>query len=104
MTPPSLASPSGWHGQAGTPRLVSMDDAVPSRAYLLELQQEGDVVALLGREPPVGREDAQPLGRFARALLGLGRVPLPHPVRAVVGNNLPVSVKGWGNWEKVLLR
>lgn len=67
--------------------------------YLLQLHQEGDVVALLGREAPVGREDAQPLGRFARALLRLGRVALPHPVRAVVGNNLPVPAKGDRVWE-----
>lgn len=68
-----------------------------NRAYLLQLHQEGDVVPLLGREPAVGREDAEALGGLARALLGLGRVPLPHSVRAVVGNNLPVPAKGRGN-------
>lgn len=70
---------------------------VQKRAYLLQVQQEGDVVALLGREPSVGREDAQPLRGLARALLGLGRVPLAHPVRAVVGNHLPVPAKGQGD-------
>lgn len=59
---------------------------------------------LLGREPAVGREDAEALGGLARALLGLGRVPLPHSVRAVVGNNLPVPAKGRGNPCKVLTR
>lgn len=75
-----------------------------SRAYLLQLQQEGDIVALLGREPPVGREEAEALRGLARALLALGRVPLPHSVRAVVGNNLPVPAERRGNLCKVLAR